>query len=73
MHFNLQIDNATMEIGKKLPDCEHPGCRAELSYFVRLELNAVKSSYSACVGHVFILASRLLEESGASVCLESLD
>lgn len=70
MHFNLQIDNAPAELGKRRPDCDHQGCTAELDYFVRLEINGDWREARACAEHVFMLGNQLLDEADSSVRLE---
>jgi hypothetical protein len=70
MHFNLQIDDAPAELGRRRPECDHQGCTAELDYVVRLELNAKWREARACAEHVFELGNQLLDEADSSVRLE---
>jgi len=70
MHFNLQIDDAPAELGRRRPECDHQGCTAELDYVVRLELNDEWREVRACAEHVFGLGNQLLDEADSSVRLE---
>jgi len=70
MHFNLQIDDAPGELGRRRPPCDHPACADQLDYFVRLELNGEGSKAQACAHHVFEVANQLLAQAKSSVRLQ---
>lgn len=69
MHFRLEIDTLTSEIGEPHGNCTTSDCSAPRDYRVTVENDGQALHRGSCHSHVFDVANTLCDELGLAVQL----